>query len=143
MDWTASTWWWIVTAALVAAELATGTFYLLMLAVGTAASALAAHTGAGVSAQLIVGSVVAVAAVGLWQLRRPRQRGEVASNPDVNIDVGNHVRVEAWTPEGTARVHYRGAGWDARFAGAGMPSPGEHVILAVRANVLVLDRLAS
>ena len=143
MDWTAATWWWIVTAALVAAELATGTFYLLMLAVGTAGSALAAHAGAGVSGQLIVASVIAVATVGFWQWRRPRQRGEAASNPDVNIDIGNRVRVDAWTPEGTARVHYRGAGWDARFAGAGVPSPGEHVIRAVRANVLVLDRLPS
>ena len=58
MDWTASTWWWIATAALVAAELATGTFYLLMLAVGTAASALAAHAGLGWNAQLIVGSAI-------------------------------------------------------------------------------------
>jgi len=32
MDWSAATGWWIVAGVLVAAELATGTFYLLMLA---------------------------------------------------------------------------------------------------------------
>ena len=143
MDWTTSTWWWIATAALVAAELATGTFYLLMLAVGTAASALAAHAGLGLSAQLIVGAAVGVAAIALWHKRRPRRSADVASNPDVNIDVGSRVRVEAWSAEGTARVQYRGAGWNARFAGGGAPAPGEHVIRAVHGNELMLDRLPS
>jgi membrane protein implicated in regulation of membrane protease activity len=140
MDWTASTWWWIATAALVAAELATGTFYLLMLAVGTAASALAAHAGLGMNAQLIVGAVVGVAAIAVWHKKRPRQRGDVASNPDVNIDIGSRVRVESWAADGTARVKYRGAAWNARFAGSGLPLPGEHVISAVHGSELMLDR---
>ncbi len=38
-----STLWWLLTGALVALELITGTFYLLMLAIGAAAAALAAH----------------------------------------------------------------------------------------------------
>ena len=37
MDWSASTGWWLAAGVLVAAELATGTFYLLMLALGAAA----------------------------------------------------------------------------------------------------------
>ena len=45
MDWHASTVWWLITGGLVAAELATGTFYLLMLALGAAAAAVAAHLG--------------------------------------------------------------------------------------------------
>jgi membrane protein implicated in regulation of membrane protease activity len=143
MDWTASTWWWIATAALVAAELATGTFYLLMLAVGTAASALAAHAGLGMSAQLIVGALIGVTALAVWHRRRPRQSGDVASNPDVNIDIGSRVQVQAWSAHGTARVHYRGAGWDARFAGGGVPAPGEYVIRAVHGNELMLDRAPS
>ena len=43
MDLSGATGWWIVAGVLVAAELATGTFYLLMLALGAAAAALAAH----------------------------------------------------------------------------------------------------
>ena len=46
MDWNASTGWWLAAGVLVVAELATGTFYLLMLALGLAAGALAAHAGA-------------------------------------------------------------------------------------------------
>ena len=143
MDWTASTWWWIATAALVAAELATGTFYLLMLAVGTSASALGAHAGLGMSAQLIVGATVGVAAIVAWHRRRPRRSRDVASNPDVNIDVGSRVRVDAWGADGTARIKYRGAAWNARFAGSGVPAPGEHVISAVHGSELMLDRIPS
>ena len=42
-----STVWWLLAGAAVAVELMTGTFYLLMLAIGLAAAALAAHAGAG------------------------------------------------------------------------------------------------
>ena len=44
MDWSHATTWWIVAGVLVAAELATGTFYLLMLALGAAAAAMASPT---------------------------------------------------------------------------------------------------
>ena len=47
-----STLWWLLAGAAVALELFTGTFYLLMLAVGMAAAALAAHAGAGTPASL-------------------------------------------------------------------------------------------
>ena len=42
-----STIWWLCAGAAVAVELLTGTFYLLMLATGLAAAAVAAHLGAG------------------------------------------------------------------------------------------------
>ena len=35
--------WWIAVGLLVAAEMFTGTFYLLMLAIGMTAGAVAAH----------------------------------------------------------------------------------------------------
>ena len=49
-----STLWWIATGVLVALELASGTFYLLMLAIGGVAGALAAHAGAPLPIQLAV-----------------------------------------------------------------------------------------
>ena len=45
-------------ASLVAAELATGTFYLLMLALGLAAGALAAHPGSARTAQIVSAALV-------------------------------------------------------------------------------------
>jgi membrane protein implicated in regulation of membrane protease activity len=41
MEFNPATVWWVVAGLAVAAELATGTFYLLMLAVGLAAGAVA------------------------------------------------------------------------------------------------------
>jgi membrane protein implicated in regulation of membrane protease activity len=143
MDWSPATWWWITTGILIAAELATGTFYLLMLALGVAAAALSAHAGVGFSAQLMVAALVGGGAVALWHLRRvQQQRGAppAAANRDVNLDVGERVNVAAWSPDGTARVHYRGANWSARHAGPDAPSPGPHVIAEVRGNELVLRR---
>ena len=41
----ASTIWWVLTGVVIATELATGTIYLLMISVGLAAGAIAAHLG--------------------------------------------------------------------------------------------------
>ncbi|HSW09198.1 NfeD family protein [Aquabacterium sp.] len=142
MDWNASTWWWLGTVALVAAELATGTFYLLMLAVGTAAAALAAHAGLSSTGQLVIGALVGSGVVALWYWRRSKQSTNGATDPALNLDIGGSVQVSHWHPDGSARVYYRGAGWDARYAGEGTPAPGEHVIRAVQGSRLLLDRPA-
>jgi len=136
--------WWIAAGLLVAGELATGTFYLLMLAVGCAAAALAGHAGAGLVAQTSVAALFGGGAVAAWRRKRlgtpPRVRLE--ANPDVNLDVGEQVQVEAWDADGTARIHYRGTSWRARFTGDGVPAPGAHVIDEVRHNELALRRAA-
>ena len=70
--------WWVVAGILVAAELFTGTFYLLMLAVGATTGAIAAHMGLNLTAQLLTGAGVAIAVVVLWhwyRQRHPRRRG--------------------------------------------------------------------
>ena len=138
MDLDASTWWWLTVGALVAIELATGTFYLLMLALGAAAGALAAHVGLGTEAQITPASVVGGGAIVLWHLkRRLRPVREVADrNRDVNIDIGQHLHVPAWGADGTARVPYRGASWAVRYAGDDTPKSGEHVIVALDGNEL-------
>jgi membrane protein implicated in regulation of membrane protease activity len=142
MSWASSTIWWVVAGGLVAAELATGTFYLLMLALGAAAAALAAHTGAGVTMQLVMAAIVGGGAVTAWRLHRQRQpkAPPAEANRDVNLDIGSHVQVGAWNPDGTAHVVYRGASWAARHHGSGPPQRGMHVIVAVRGNELILQR---
>ena len=50
MNLDASTLWWLMAGVAVAIELLTGTFYLLMLAIGSAAGAVVAHTGLGLTA---------------------------------------------------------------------------------------------
>ncbi len=141
MDWSWSTYWWIAAGVLVAAELATGTFYLLMLAVGAAAGALAAHLGLGIPGQMLSAAIVGGSATVAWYLRR-RSRGEptpAASNPDVNLDIGRTVHVDAWSAEGTTQVQYRGAAWAARYIGQTPAASGRHVIRAVEGSCLLLD----
>ncbi len=142
MDWSASTGWWLTAGVLVVAELATGTFYLLMLALGAAAGALAAHAGLPLTGQIGTAALLGGGAVVVWHLRRSRQPAALPAqaNPDVNLDVGTTVQVPQWEPDGSARIHYRGSAWDARHVGASTPTPGLHVIRGVEGNRLLLER---
>jgi membrane protein implicated in regulation of membrane protease activity len=138
VDLSAATGWWIAAGVLVAVELTTGTFYLLMLALGAAAGALAAHAGLGLSAQVVVAALLGGGAVFAWHLKRSRQpNAEPAErNRDVNLDIGQAVHVGEWQADGTARVHYRGAAWSVRLAPGSAAAPGPHVIVAVQGSEL-------
>lgn len=142
MDWTDATTWWIAAGVLVAIELGTGTIYLLMLAVGAAAGALAAHLGAPPAGQAVAAAIVGGAATVAWHLRRGRtdKAAPASSNPDVNLDIGQSVQVDAWSADGLAQVQYRGAPWRARFVGSAPARSGRHVIRAVEGSCLLLDR---
>ncbi|MDR7334614.1 NfeD family protein [Roseateles asaccharophilus] len=142
MDWNWATAWWIVAGVLVAAELTTGTFYLLMLAGGAAAGAVAAHFGLAPTTQVLSAAIVGGAAVIIWHRHRAKapKAAPATSNPDVNLDIGQSVQVDTWSPDGLAQVHYRGAAWQARFIGSSTAQSGRHVIRAVEGNCLLLDR---
>jgi membrane protein implicated in regulation of membrane protease activity len=132
--------WWVAAGIAVAAELATGTFYLLMMALGFAAGAIAAHLGLSESAQVVCAAVVGGGATALWHWRRTRrpQKLPAREDRDVNLDIGERVQVAEWAPDGTARVTYRGSGWPARLARGAAARSGEHDIVAVEGNWLVL-----
>jgi membrane protein implicated in regulation of membrane protease activity len=137
-----STIWWLLAGILVAAELITGTFFLLMLAVGLAAAALAAHAGAGVTVQLLTAAVIGGGAVAVWsQVRRKRpSEPHAGANRDVNMDVGETVQVDAWNADGTASIKYRGANWTA-VAGGPDHATGPHRVREVVGNRLVLEKI--
>lgn len=137
-----STLWWLLTGAAVAAELVTGTFYLLMGAIGLAAGALAAHAGFGMPAQLVVAAVVGGGAVAAcYVVRRNRPSGPAAgANRDVNLDVGETVMVERWQPDGTAQVRYRGASWTVSHLPGEIPVAGLHRVREVVGNRLVVEK---
>ena len=137
-----STLWWLLTGALVALELITGTFYLLMLAIGAAAAALAAHAGMAHSAQMISGALVGLAAVAAWTWHKRRRPGDPSARAQrsVNLDVGETVLVQAWEPDGTAQVKYRGAAWTAVLAPGGEPLPGSYRVTELVGNRLLVER---
>jgi len=141
MDMNHATLWWIAAGALVAIELATGTIYLLMLALGTVAAALAAHLGGGSAAQMSVAAAVGGAGVLIWHRIRDKTAAKLPAeqNPDVNMDIGQQVHVDAWAADGSTTIKYRGASWQARFSGDGRPAAGRFVIRAIEGSCLLLD----
>lgn len=138
--------WWLAAGLAVIAELLTGTFYLLMLAVGLAAGAVAAHLGAGLIIQIVLAAVAGGAGLALLYLQRQRRPAPptIAANPDVNLDIGQHVEVEHWDAEGSTRVLYRGASWQARLqdfdASQAPPATGRYLIRAIEGSELILGR---
>ena len=134
--------WWMLAGALVAIELLTGTFYLLMLALGLAAGAIAAHLGASVTVQLLAAALVGGGAVVIWhlrQLQRPREPAANA-NANVNLDIGETVQIHHWKADGTAQVQYRGANWTAIHRHGVNPTPGSHRVAELVGNRLLVDK---
>ncbi len=132
--------WFAAACVLVAAELFTGTFYLLMIAIGFTAGGLTALLGSELPLQLVVGAAVGIAATVI--LRRTRwgklqKQGDAMHNPDVNLDIGQTVNVGEWN-NGVTRVHYRGASWEAVMETGAEPVTGNLVIKAIRGSTLVL-----
>jgi len=139
---TDSTLWWLMAGIAIAAELLTGTFYLLMLAIGLVSAALAAHAGASMAIQLVVAAAVGGGAVTAWHLVRPRQpAGPASANRDVNLDIGETVQVEAWNADGTASVKYRGANWTVVPVPGTVQTTGPHRVREVIGSRLVVEKI--
>ena len=133
---------WLATAGvLVILELFTGTFYLLMIAIGLAFGGLAALAGAGLPLQAIVAGAVGVIATGvLHRSRFGRGRADrqaATRDRNVNLDIGEHVTVPAWD-NGRARVMYRGALWDVELGQGATPGAGEFRIVEVQGSRLIV-----
>jgi membrane protein implicated in regulation of membrane protease activity len=129
--------WWIAGAALIAAELVTGTFYLLVIGLALAVGGVADWFGAAVPVQWLVAAALGV--VGTMLLQRWK-RGLVASTPpQKGLDIGQMVQVQSWGPAGTARVAYRGSTWDAEVATPDTPHVETMYIAGMRGSVLLLS----
>src|SRR5688572_21384954 len=141
-DMANSTIWWLIAGAAIVLELLSGTVYLLLLATGFAAAAVAAHLGAGTVAQLVVAAVVGVGAVLAWYVvhgRRPAAP-PTGSNRDINLDIGELIHIETWNPDGTATVRYRGAQWTVVPRAGHSPATGEHRVVEVIGSRLVVEK---
>jgi len=138
-----STLWWLLAGSAVALELFTGTFYLLMLAIGFAAGALAAHAGAGTAMQLVVAALVGSAAVFSCYLVKRRKPADpsVRSMRSVNLDIGEILQIEEWRSDGTASVQYRGAQWTVIQRPGNAPTPGAYRVAELVGNRLMVDKV--
>ena len=132
-----STVWWLVTGALVAAELLSGTFLLLMLAIASSAAAIAAHLGASLNTQLVVAAVVGAVAALIW--RKIRLKQDALAPDEQHFDIGETILVDQWDPQGTAQAKHRGAQWTAVCLTP--PIAGMHRIHSIQGNRLVLEKI--
>ncbi len=137
------TFWWLLAGIAIGVELVTGTFYLLMLAVGLAAAAVSAHIGASFTVQIVVAAVVAASTVlGLrYYKNNQASAAPASSNRDVNLDIGETVQVDAWNPDGSSTVKYRGANWAVSSVSGGPLAPGPHQVVEVIGSRLIVRKL--
>jgi membrane protein implicated in regulation of membrane protease activity len=127
--------WAIVALVLVIAELLTGTFYLVMLALAAFGAAGAAYLGQGFPVQCIVAAVLAAA--GCYGVHVYRANTVVRRMAP--IDAGMPASFESWLDASSrlARVRYRGASWDARVEGSDALEPGTTLfVVAADGNTL-------
>lgn len=133
-------WLWFGVAGLtIVLELSSGTFYLLMVALGMLAGGVVALLGVGLPGQFVVAAVVAGVAV--WLLRRSRFgrrriRGDIAQDASVNLDIGERLQVAQWQPDGRTRAMYRGAEWDVELQPGEPAQAGWYEIRAIRGTRL-------
>lgn len=141
----AATFWWIAAAVLVIAELLTGTIYLLAVAAGGVAGALAAHSGMGLTAQIVIAAAVSTVTTLLWHFSKLRERrsktSPVEANPNVNQDIGAQVQVDAWNDDGTAQINYRGAQWTVLPLHKSDRTSGPHRVKEVIGNRFVVEKI--
>ena len=138
-----STLWWLIAGTAVGIELVTGTFYLLMLAIGLAAAAITAHFGGSFTVQIVVAAIVSSGTVMGWRQYRNKQPSGLPANAnrDVNLDIGETVHVDAWNADGTSTVKYRGANWSVASVSGGPLANGPHQVVEVMGSRLIVRKL--
>jgi membrane protein implicated in regulation of membrane protease activity len=130
--------WLILALILLGLEMVTGTFYVLVVSIAAALGGLAAWAGAEMVWQLVLAGVAAV--IGTLILRRSK----ITRKPDPNndsFDIGQPVRVIKWNEDGTVRVHYRGAEWDAEPESAVLTRDVTLYIKAIQGSKLILTQV--
>lgn len=135
-------WFGLAVMALIA-ELLSGTFYMLLVAFGLAASGIVAYFGFSLAAQVATCSIIGLA--GLVILKKTgvllkKWHLKATSDSNVNLDIGQTVEVKSWTDNRTATVYYRGAQWQVKLdpSISEAPSPGQYVIVDLQSVTLIL-----
>jgi membrane protein implicated in regulation of membrane protease activity len=159
---TGSWFWWVGAGVLLVVELMTGTFYLLMIALGFVVAGLSRLSGAAPGGQIWIAALAAAVAIVAVRVikRRYRLRRALAAERDIgasdqtasgartgplgagrpnaaDLDVGESVYVAHWEQR-RARAQYRGADWDVALE-AGVPeAPGWFRIRRIEGIKLIL-----
>lgn len=126
--------WLVIGGVLCVAELATGTFYLLVAGLAALGAALAAWLGGGLAVQLAVAAGLGVAGLPLARrIARPRQA------PPKSLDEGLAVRLVM--TDGGLRADHSGSLWRVSEV-AGKPLAAGDTVRIVRldGNTLIVTK---
>jgi membrane protein implicated in regulation of membrane protease activity len=127
--------WFLSGLILLGLEMVSGTFYLLVLGIALFIGGGAALAGFGAPLQFALAAFSGI--IGTVILRKLRPARSAALD-EQSLDIGQPVQVLTWHDNGTARVHYRGAEWDAETESADTPHDATLYIKALRGAILIL-----
>ncbi|MBC7573729.1 MAG: NfeD family protein [Herminiimonas sp.] len=138
--------WLVLAGGLVILEMFSGTFYLLMIAIGMVAGAAAAFGGMPLEIQMLVAAVVGIFTATVLHRSRfgKSRRTDSTRDPNVNLDIGQSIDIETWIDarqsggRPTTRAMYRGALWDVELSGEDKPVPGRFTIREIQGSRLIV-----
>ncbi len=132
--------WFLLALGMLMVEMATGTFYMLVLSIALAVGGLAALLGLNESLQLMLSAAAGI--TGIIFMRRAKAAHPAAASGQ-NFDIGQPVHGIAWREDGTARVHFRGAEWDAEPESPDTPRMATMYVKDMRGSTLILTHQKS
>lgn len=126
--------WVLAGIILMIAEMLTGTFVLIFIALGAFIAALLALLAPDMLAmQILVGAIVSL--VGAFALRKPLQR-KMLKSANLQSDLGKEILVDqSIAPHQQTRISYQGTTWQATNVGS------EEILEGDRATIVGMDNL--
>lgn len=137
---TAWLFWLLVSGTLIIAEIFTLSFYLLLAAIGALIACGLAASGFNDITQVIAAALVTLLGWFLLNKFKPQnEHPDHRSNPALNMDIGQVVRLSAISPDGKLSVFLRGARWDAQIENDSQPDlTQDYVITKIDGSILIL-----
>ena len=135
--------WWMLSGTMVAIELVTGTLYLLLISLGLASGAVAAHLGLPMPVQIFIAAVVGGGSVVVWGAYKRALTPVTTVLPEqqVNLDIGETVHIDKWSEDFTSSAKYRGANWQVSLKPGETAATGAYRIAEVAGNRLVVTKI--
>lgn len=140
MTWDLFTLWTVAGVGLLIAEMLTGSFVLVFIALGCFAGSLMASAGQPATLQIL--TVAAVSVLGAWFLRRPIQKRFLKAI-NLNADIGREIQIDqAIAPHQQTRITYQGTSWMATNLDAEALKQGDRVVIVgIDGNILLIRKL--
>ena len=109
MDLDSLSLWLILGLLLLISEMLTTSFFLVFVAIGCFAAALASSLGVSLGFQIAVCAVTSVS--GVFTLRKKIQK-KLLKSINLSADIGKEIRVdESMAPHKQTRISYQGTTW--------------------------------